>query len=218
MVSCGEECVLPRPFSIHQVAEDRIALYYNVWEEGKGTLWLAGREAGDGINLFGPLGNSYSIHPASRRVLLVAGGIGIASLRCLIDEAAGRGLKVTLLYGTPTHQQYPTTLLPPEVELVPVTEDGSAGQKGLATDLLPDFSGRADQIFACGPAGMYRVMARMPELKGKPVQVSLEMRMGCGRGICYGCTVRTKHGLKQVCKDGPVFMLDDIIWDELTNI
>ena len=61
-------------------------------------------------------------------------------------------------------------------------------------------------------------MARMPELGSKPVQVSLEMRMGCGRGICYGCTVKTNNGLKQVCKDGPVFDLDDVIWDELANI
>ena len=130
MVSCGEECVLPRPFSIHQVAEDRIALYYNIWEEGKGTLWLAGRKAGNGINLFGPLGNSYSIHPASRRVLLVAGGIGIASLRYLADEAVKQGLEVMLLCGTPTHHQYPATFLPPEITLVPVTEDGSIGQQG----------------------------------------------------------------------------------------
>ena len=53
-------------------------------------------------------------------------------------------------------------------------------------------------------------------LAGKPVQVSLEVRMGCGRGVCYACTVRTKEGLKQVCRDGPVFDLDDIIWDELS--
>ncbi|GAI99440.1 unnamed protein product, partial [marine sediment metagenome] len=53
------------------------------------------------------------------------------------------------------------------------------------------------------------------KLKGKPVQVSLEVRMGCGLGVCYGCTVKTKSGLKQVCKDGPVFDLDDILWDEL---
>ena len=53
-------------------------------------------------------------------------------------------------------------------------------------------------------------------LEGKLVQVSLEVRMGCGVGVCYGCTVRTKSGLKQVCKDGPVFDLDDILWDELS--
>jgi dihydroorotate dehydrogenase electron transfer subunit len=63
----------------------------------------------------------------------------------------------------------------------------------------------------------YDMARRKKELKleGKPVQISLEVRMGCGLGVCYGCTVKTKNGLKQVCKDGPVFELDDIIWDEL---
>jgi len=221
MVNCGGECVLPRPFSIHQVDEDRIALYYNVWGDGKGTQWLAQREADDNVVIIDePLGNGYLIHPESHRLLLVAGGIGIASLRFLIDEAVKRGLGVTLLCGTPTgDHRYPPNRLPPEVELVPVTEDGRAGKKGLVTDLLPDFAGWADQIFACGPTAMYRNMALRKKglgLEGKPVQVSLEMRMGCGRGVCYACAVRTKEGLKQVCKDGPVFDLDDIIWDELS--
>ncbi len=52
-------------------------------------------------------------------------------------------------------------------------------------------------------------------LKEKPVQVSLEMRMGCGRGVCYGCTIKTKGGLKRVCEHGPIFELDDILWDGL---
>jgi dihydroorotate dehydrogenase electron transfer subunit len=65
---------------------------------------------------------------------------------------------------------------------------------------------------------MYRVVAQMSELKGKFVQISLEVRMGCGLGVCYGCTVKTKRGLKQVCKDGPVFELDDVLWDELGDI
>jgi dihydroorotate dehydrogenase electron transfer subunit len=216
MVSCGEKCVLPRPFSIHQVNKDSIALYFNVWEDGKGTSWLAQRKAGDEVGVIGPLGNGFSILPKARNLLLVAGGIGIASLRFLADEAVKQGLEVTLLCGTPNRHQYPEERLPPEIKLVRVTEDGSTGTKGLATDLLPDFASGADQVFACGPTAMYRGMANMRQLKDKPVQISLEARMGCGRGVCYSCTVRTKKGLKQVCRDGPVFTLDDIIWDELS--
>ena len=52
-------------------------------------------------------------------------------------------------------------------------------------------------------------------LKHRAVQVSLEVMMGCGLGVCYSCTVKTKNGLKQVCKDGPVFDLEDILWGEL---
>jgi dihydroorotate dehydrogenase electron transfer subunit len=212
---CGEECILRRPFSIHQADDDAIALFFNVWEDGRGTPWLARRKAGDEVDLLGPLGNSYAILPESHKLLLVAGGMGLASLRFLVDSAVEHGLTVTLLYGTPTRQQYPGELLPPGIELVTVTEDGSVGRKGLITDLLPDFTDWADQVFACGPTAMYRDMVKMPELKDKPVQVSLEMRMGCGLGVCYGCTVKTKAGLRQVCQDGPVFSLDDIIWDEL---
>ena len=86
----------------------------------------------------------------------------------------------------------------------------------MITDLLLDFANWADQIFACGPTLMYRAMAtRNQQLKAKSVQVSLEVRMGCGRGVCYGCTVKTKGGLKQVCTDGPIFALDGVLWDEL---
>jgi dihydroorotate dehydrogenase electron transfer subunit len=221
MVGCGKECMLPRPFSIHQVNKDSIALYFNVWEDGKGTPWLAQRKAGDKVGVIGPLGNSYSIHPESHRLLLMAGGIGIASLRLLADKAIKQGLTVTVICGTPTgDHRYPPNRLPPEVELISVTEDGSIGRKGLITDLLPDFADGGDQVFACGPTAMYHDMANRKKelgLTGKAVQISLEMRMGCGRGVCYGCTVKTKGGLKQVCQDGPVFELDNIIWDELSS-
>jgi dihydroorotate dehydrogenase electron transfer subunit len=65
---------------------------------------------------------------------------------------------------------------------------------------------------------MYETMARMPELKEKPVQLSLEIMMGCGTGACLGCTIKTRGGLRQVCKDGPVFNMEDlegINWGEL---
>ncbi len=215
MVGCGEESLLRRPLSIHQLGKAKLALLFSV--VGKGTHWLAQCQAGDTIDLLGPLGNGYSIHPDSHNLLLVAGGIGIAPLCFLAQEALNQGCSVTILLGASTATQlYPSDLLPREAELVIATEDGTNGKKGMITDLLPDFARRADQIFACGPSSMYRAMATQGQqlLEAKSVQVSLEMRMGCGLGICYGCTLRTKRGLKQVCKDGPVFELDDIYWDD----
>ncbi len=215
MVYCGEETLLRRPLSIHQLADgSKLAILCNV--VGKGTNWLSQRKVGDNIDLLGPLGNGYPIHPESHKLLLLAGGIGIAPLYFLAQEALNQGCSVRLLLGASTATQlYPKQLLPPEAELIMITEDGSVGKKGLITDLLPDFVDWADQIFACGPLPMYKAMAQMPELKDKPVQVSLEVRMGCGRGVCYGCTLKTKQGLKQICLDGPVFDLEDILWDEL---
>ena len=159
------------------------------------------------------------MQPGSHNFLLVAAGMGIAPLYFLAQQQLELGHSVTLLYGTRTEHRYPESLSVPGVKLVAATEDGSMGRKGMLTDLIPDFAGWADQVFACGPTAMYRNMTLSKKklgLGGKSVQVSLENRMGCGLGICYSCTVRTKHGLKQVCQDGPVFDLDDIIWDELT--
>ncbi len=229
MVRCGEH-VLPRPFSIHQVNDEGdMALFFAVWEDGKGTGWLSQRQKGDIVELFGPLGNGFSIHPASNKLLLVAGGVGIAPLYFLAQQAHKKGLSVTLLIGasgeykpsgTPNPpQHYPKELLPRGIEAKTITSSPD-GREGMVIDLLtPEIIDGADQIFACGPIPMYRTMAARQQqlLKAKPAQVSLEVRMGCGRGVCYGCTLKTKKGLKRVCQDGPVFDLDDILWDELSR-
>ena len=219
MVRCGEECLLPRPFSIHQVNDNGIALFFAVWADGKGTRWLSRRQPGNRIGLFGPLGNGFTISPTSHNLLLVAGGIGIAPLCFLAQKALHQSCSVTLLSGaTTTTRLYPNHLLPPRADIITATEDGTTGKKGMITDLLPQFTSQADQIFACGPMAMYLNMAlkkRELKLTDKPVQVSLEVRMGCGRGVCYGCTVKTKTRLQLVCQNGPVFNMDDILWDEL---
>jgi dihydroorotate dehydrogenase electron transfer subunit len=219
MVRCGEgaEYQLRRPLSIHQTDGDKLSLLFNV--VGRGTRWLSECQAGEKLDLLGPLGNGYEIYPDSRNLLLAAGGIGIAPLVFLAGEAVKNGKEVTLLLGAPTAGQlYPSKLLPAGVRLATATEDGSGGEKGMITDLLPDFAGGADQVFACGPLPMYKTMARIPQLKDKPVQVSLEVRMGCGLGICYGCTVKTINGLRQACKHGPIFKLNEVLWDKLADI
>jgi len=216
MVWCGEETLLRRPLSIHQRDGDRIALLVKV--VAKGTLWLSERRAGDSLDILGPIGEGFSVDSDSKKLLMVAGGIGIAPLCFLAQQGLSQGCSVTLLLGATTASQlYPSHLIPDGVELVVTTEDGTAGEKGMVTDLLPDFTGRAEQVFVCGPMAMYRDMAVNKDrlkLDGKSVQVSLEVRMGCGRGICYGCTLKTRMGLKQVCTDGPVFNMEDIVWEE----
>ena len=87
----------------------------------------------------------------------------------------------------------------------------------MITDVLPDFIDWADQIYACGPLAMYQRIAsqRQQQHVKKTIQISLEVRMGCGLGACYGCSIKTRHGMKQVCKDGPVFNLEEILWQEV---
>jgi dihydroorotate dehydrogenase electron transfer subunit len=218
MVRCGKDTILPRPFSIHSVDGGQIALLFSV--VGKGTGWLSLKKKGDTLDTFGPLGNGYTIYPQSKNILLVAGGMGIAPLNFLADVGAGEGKKVTVIMGgrsgdcllpvTPPQSLFNKGMLPASFQCVNATEDGSEGFKGLATQLIPHYIEGIDQIFACGPMAMYRTMAKMPELKDKAVQLSLEIMMGCGTGVCYGCTIKTKGGLKQVCKDGPVFEMGEV--------
>ena len=236
-VRCGD-FTLRRPFSVHQssgedLGEGEIALLFKV--AGKGTLWLSQRQTGERLDILGPLGEGFSIPPTksgqSKNLLLVAGGIGIAPLVFLMQYASSQH-QITLIHGASTVAQlYPFSSggkkrsklshLPNGVQFIPVTEDGTMGQKGRATDILPDFLDWADQVYACGPADMYKAMAKMSlrakrsNLKLRKCQVSLEVRMGCGFGACYGCTINTQKGLKHICRDGPVFELDDIIWQEV---
>jgi len=208
---------LRRPLSVHRVAIDngRVAFLFAV--VGRGTEWLAQRREGDSLDLFGPLGNGFEIHPSSRNLLLVAGGIGIAPLVALAEQAAASGRSATLIIGDRTSSRiYPDHLLPPGIKPVIATEDGSLGAKGVATDLLPQSIPGADQVFACGPLAMYCRMAEMSsQLGGKPVQVLLEAVLGCGVGACLSCTIETKHGQKLVCKDGPVFELSEVDWRQV---
>ena len=240
-----EGLILRRPFSIHQVViaseakQSQVALLFKV--VGKGTLWLSQRQIGDRIDILGPLGKGFSIEPTSKNLLLVAGGIGIAPLVFLAQNASSQH-SITLIHGASTSAQLYKQSLPPEVRFIPVTEDGTMGKKGMATDVLPDFLGWADQVYACGPVDMYKAMLELTchsgpfaschsegaerpknlaqgklreESKLKKCQVSLEVRMGCGIGACYSCTINTKKGLKQVCHDGPIFELADILWEEV---
>jgi len=196
----------------------------------------------------------------SKNLLLVAGGIGIAPL-CFLAQYASSQHSITLIQGASTAKElYPFSSLaltfnsspskgegkgegekrssllslPSNIRFISVTEDGSAGRRGMVTGVLPDFLDWADQLYACGPLSMYKTMAgltlnpspskgegkgegekRSEESKLKKCQISLEVRMGCGIGACYGCTINTKKGLKKVCRDGPVFELDDILWEEV---
>ena len=219
MVRCGEGYDMPlrRPLGIHRIsnAVDGISLLYSV--VGRGTEWLSLRKAGEPIDLFGPLGKGFEIYPSSRNLLLVAGGVGVAPLLALAEHAKAKGLKFKLVIGEKNAAEiYPERLLPLGIKPVITTEDGSLGQKGMVTDILPQLVPEADQIFVCGPLPMYRAIAKMGnKLGNKPTQVLLETVMGCGVGACLSCSIETRQGRKLVCKDGPVFEFSDILWDKM---
>lgn len=217
MVSCGQDVILRRPLSVHQVVNScQLLLLFNL--VGKGTSWLAQRQKNEHISLLGPLGNGFTVDSNSKRLLLIAGGLGIAPLAFLAYETLAQEKEVTLLLGAVNASQlYPRKLLPSKNKIVMTTEDGSAGKKGMVTDILPDYIEQADQIFTCGPLPMYQSISNLMQQRSwhKPVQISLENRMGCGIGTCYSCSIKTNHGMKTVCHDGPVFNMNEIIWQEV---
>src|SRR3954464_13702537 len=235
--------VLRRPFSINtaDTAGGVISIHFRTI--GRGTEWFTRLRPGDEVEMLGPLGRPFEVDPRSRHVLLIAGGLGMAGVRSLADEAIRDGRQVALLFGASSAREvYPSSLLPDEVEYVIATDDGSVGHHGYVTDLVPHYEGWADQSFACGPAPMLAALARLAdgrrerlgvarlgrkrgggktEPAGSPVarrkaflQVSMEQNMGCAVGACLGCVVMTTSGTPQrVCREGPVFAAEEIAWE-----
>jgi dihydroorotate dehydrogenase electron transfer subunit len=217
-VDLPDDPLLPRAMSIHRVRPGPDGPEWSVLYDvvGQGTEWLAARSAGDLVFCWGPLGHGYTVRRGAQHLLLVAGGIGVAPLVWLADEAVALGKDVMIvLGGRHAGQIFPPALLPREAEVVITTEDGSLGTKGLATEAFGEHLEWCDQAFACGPNAMFAAMAGVmrratQSIARQPVQVLLEERMGCGTGICYGCAVKTRKGMRLVCKDGPKFELREV--------
>ncbi len=235
--------VLRRPFSLNTVdpVTGMVTVHFRVI--GRGTDWFARLRPGDPIDLLGPLGRPFEVDPRSRHLLLIAGGLGMAGVRMLADEAIRDGRQVTLLFGAASAREvYPSSLLPDEVEYIVATDDGSLGHHGFVTELVPDYDGWADQAFACGPAPMLAALAKLADSRrerlgvarlgrkrgagksdpyGSPaarrkafLQVSMEQNMGCAVGACLGCVVMGTTGVPQrVCREGPVFASDELVWE-----
>ena len=157
--------------------------------------------------------------PALARPLLVGGGIGTAPLYLLARRLKERGVSPTVILGFNPASEiiYEKEFKALGLRTLVTTVDGSYGTPGFVTDALPLLASASapssvgacgyDYCFACGPMPMLRALA--PKL-ASPAQFSLEERMGCGTGICMGCTCPQLTGTKRICKDGPVFRLDEI--------
>ena len=236
--------VLRRPFSINTAdpATGIITLHFRT--VGRGTEWLTRAREGDRLDMLGPLGRPFEVDPRSRHLLLIAGGLGMAGIRMLADEAVRDGRQVVVLFGAQSAAHvYPSSLLPDEVEYVVATDDGSLGHHGFVTELATQYEAWADQAFACGPHAMLKRLAALAAGRrerlgvaklgrkrggGKQdplgstsarrkafLQVSMEQTMGCAVGACLGCTVIGVEGPQRVCREGPVFAAEEIAWESI---
>ncbi len=208
----GSDPLLPRPMSYHRIrGANEVGILYQA--RGRVTTMLSEQPTDTDVLLWGPLGRGFSIRPSAQNLLLVAGGMGVAPLVWLADEAVAKSRNVTFVIGARDLSLLPPSdMLPRQVELMLATEDGSAGRKGIASEAFEENLGWADQVFACGPHAMYESMASIVRrLRDRtPLQVLLETPMACGMGLCYGCAVQTRRGVRQVCHDGPRFELRDV--------
>ena len=215
-VSQGYYPFLRRAFSIHGTnpQEGQFEILFKV--VGPGTETLSKVSLGDSLDALGPLGNSFSLPGEDRKIMLVAGGMGIAPLWFLLSRLAEkrRPAGLTFFLGARNKDQlvYPEDLERWGARLVVATDDGSAGHEGLVTQVFlkeiqhqdVDFGKLA--VYACGPPLMLKRMTEIAKKFDFSCQVSLENHMACGMGVCWGCAVKQVDGTyKRVCADGPVF-------------
>jgi dihydroorotate dehydrogenase electron transfer subunit len=213
--------LLRRPISLLMVDKHSGLIRLLVKRVGRGTELIALKGEGT-VDLIGPLGNGFALPPEGKDVLMVAGGVGVAPLIFLADtlQTAPGHYRVRGLYGGRNSDQLPvwTEFGGRCEEFYVTTEDGSAGDQGLVTDILEAQLQRGDvqAVYTCGPRPMMAKVAAISAAAGITCFASLEQWMGCGVGACMGCVVpATAGGYVRVCKDGPIFDAAEIDWAKL---
>lgn len=206
--------LLRRPISLYDVTADSIVLY--IKRAGMLTRRMADLIPGSMIDFIGPLGTPFTTNGLEGRTpVLVGGGIGIAPVAFLAKQLEAEGVFYQSLLGYKTmpygEEAFRSDSLTVHVESI---------QQGYVTDVLQELFIKNQQLylFACGPTPMLKTVKRLATQYHVPAQISLEERMACGVGACVGCSVRCTDGLsfsyKRVCKEGPVFKAEEVLWDE----
>ncbi len=216
----GLDPLLKRPISIHRRLGTDFQLLYRV--AGKGTKILSEKKPGDRLEVLGPLGNGFPVKKTPLKIILVAGGIGIAPIFALAESLVHSKKKEipVLFYGARTKNEVLCIEKLRDLGIEPIiaTDDGTLGKKGniinvlkrqLARDASPLTS---HEIFSCGPEPMLKALSSFAVTNNIKGHVALEQHMACGVGTCLGCVVNTTKGIKRVCKEGPVFPMEDIVW------
>ena len=200
---------LRRPLSICDLENGRMTIVYKV--VGQGTETLSDMAEGTELEVLTGLGRGFEAEACRERALLVGGGLGVPPLYHLAKQLKAQGKHVTAVLGFNTAED---VFLVEEFRRVcdtvaVSTVDGSVGVKGFVTDAILAIRPVFDFFYTCGPMVMMKVVCQA--LEG-PGEASLEERMGCGAGFCYGCSIQTKNGPRRVCKDGPVFKKEELLW------
>lgn len=215
-VNMGLDPLLKRPLSVHRIAGNKLQFMYRV--AGKGTNILCEKKPGESLDILGPLGNVFPVKKNPKNIILVAGGIGIAPIFSLAEKLSGAS--PVLFYGARTKNDVFCRKELKSIGIKPVitTDDGSLGDKGnIIKSLKKYFSEHsleaADHtLYACGPGPMLKALSAFTSKNNIKSYFALEQHMACGIGTCLGCIVNTVDGYKRVCKEGPVFDAEKIIF------
>ena len=157
------------------------------------------------------LGNGYSLKESGDLPLLLGGGVGVPPMYYLAKKLLEEGKKVSVILGFNTKSEvfYENEFKALGAEVFVTTVDGSYGTKGFVTDKMRDID--YSYIYTCGPEMMLRAVYKESKSGG---QFSFEERMGCGFGACMGCSCKTITGHKRICKEGPVLLKEEILWED----
>lgn len=200
---------LRRPISVCDYDSSTLTLLYDV--VGEGTAEMSRMEAGENLDILTGLGNGFNTNECGSRPVLVGGGIGVAPLLNLAIALRRKGVEPEIVLGFNTADDVvlEDTLNELGFKSIVTTADGTYGIKGFVTDALRGENMTYDYFYACGPLPMMRALCNELQIPG---QLSLDERMACGFGICMCCSLETRNGAKRICKDGPVFTKDELIW------
>ena len=182
---------------------------------GEGTRQLAHIQVGDTLNCVLPLGNGFTPAVANEKILLIGGGVGVAPLLYMGAKMKESGIEPTFLLGARSAKDLLMLDIFKRLGRVFVTtEDGSEGEKGFVTNHSLLQQEQFDRISTCGPTPMMKAVARFARRNGVDCEVSLENLMACGLGACLCCVEKTVDGNLCVCKDGPVFNIQRLLWQD----
>ena len=200
---------LRRPISVCDIDRDALTIIYKV--VGQGTDMMAKMNVRDTLDVLTGLGNGYDLSMSGDKPLLLGGGVGVPPLYYLAKKLVEEGKEVTAVLGFNTADEVfcEQDFKDLGVKTIVTTVDGSYGTKGFVTDAIKDMG--YTYFYTCGPEPMLKAVYKATSTSG---QFSFEKRMGCGFGACMGCSCKTITGNKRICKEGPVLVKEDIIWED----
>lgn len=198
---------LRRPISVCDCEDGLLTIIYKV--VGNGTQALSEMKEGARLDVLTGLGNGYDLTVKTQKPLLLGGGVGVPPMYLLAKKLIESGKKVSVILGFNTKDEvfYENEFKALGADVTVATADGSYGEKGFVTDVMKNID--YDYFYTCGPEPMLKAVYDVSNTSG---QFSFEERMGCGFGVCMGCSCKTKYGNKRICKDGPVLVKEEIIW------